>query len=412
MRVLCVNSVISEFGGVELAAMNLARGLAERQHEVHFLAARDQQSRFEPRAQSRSDYEDAGEKIRKHYRRFPRTYPLGERHGTFRKLIWHIQDLAHPTNERLFKGVLKEVNPDVVLLHNITAVGINIWRPIRQLRIPCIQVVHDLSLICFNMARYRSGRQCSSLCAACRFQKAFRFSLIGGSRDFAFVSPSAATLQNTEQYVSLAKWKTAVIHNAANFIVKPRHSNNGMARLLYVGRLDPPKGLEMMLRAARRAHEAVSFDLDILGTGSIEQSLRREYVDCSWVRFHGVVDQNGVAEFMSRATVLLVPSVWLETVPLVAVHALFAGLPVLGSRIGGIPEHVEDYRTGRLLPPGDEEAWAAEIIQVVNDHRPIAAWSAGCLKFAQKFSPGLAIEKYERLMEEMVKDADARKDIK
>ena len=179
MRVLCVNSVISEFGGVELAAINLARGLAERQHEVHFLAAGDQRSQLEPRAQLQDNYPDPGENIRRHYRPFPRTYPLGEQHGTLRKLFWHIQDLAHPSNERLFKEVLKEVNPDVVLLHNITAVGINIWRPIRQLRIPCIQVVHDLSLICFNMARYRSGRQCSGLCAPCRFQKAFRFSLIG-----------------------------------------------------------------------------------------------------------------------------------------------------------------------------------------------------------------------------------------
>jgi glycosyltransferase involved in cell wall biosynthesis len=105
---------------------------------------------------------------------------------------------------------------------------------------------------------------------------------------------------------------------------------------------------------------------------------------------------------MSRATVLLVPSLWLETVPGVAVHALFAGLPVLGSRIGGIPEHVVDGVTGRLLPPGDESSWSAEIACVVRDRQQIAAWSAACVEAARKFDPALALDEYERLMREMV----------
>jgi glycosyltransferase involved in cell wall biosynthesis len=158
----------------------------------------------------------------------------------------------------------------------------------------------------------------------------------------------------------------------------------------------------MMLRSAEIARHIVEFDLDILGTGSLEQALRQRYANSSWVKFHGGVDQNSVAEFMSNATVLLVPSLWLETVPGVAVHALNAGLPVLGSRIGGIPEHVLDGRTGRLLPPGDENAWSAEIVRVVSSREQVVAWSAACPEAAKRLDPKLALDAYERLMQAMV----------
>jgi glycosyltransferase involved in cell wall biosynthesis len=155
------------------------------------------------------------------------------------------------------------------------------------------------------------------------------------------------------------------------------------------------------LRAARNAHRQADFEIDILGTGVLESSLQRQYADCPWIRFHGSVDQETVAGFMSRATVLLVPSQWLETVPGVAVHALFAGLPVLGSRIGGIPEHVFDGQTGRLISPSDESAWAAEIARAVVDRQEIAAWSSACPAFARRFDPVLSLDKYEKLMHEM-----------
>jgi glycosyltransferase involved in cell wall biosynthesis len=405
MKVLCVNFVISEYGGVEIAAMNLASGLVKRGHEVHFLAASGQRAPLASRDNSAGNPpQDRRQTLHCHYRDFPRIYSLDEHdHGVLRKLIWHAQDLGHPKNEKLFAEVLGQVRPDIIVLHNISAVGLNIWRTIRKSRVPCIQVIHDLNLICLNMQRFRSGRQCNGLCVACRIQKLLRFSMISDASNFAFVSPSQATLKEIERYADLSKWRKAVIPNANPFLVKPRKTHSlETPRLLYIGRLEASKGVEMMLRAARAARDAADFHLDILGTGVLEGQLRQSYSRAAWVTFHGSVDQETVADFMSQATILLVPSLWLETVPGVAVHALFAGLPVLGSRIGGIPEHVMDGQTGRLLPPGDETAWSVEIKRTLADRQQIIAWSLACLEAAQKFDPALAFDKYERLMQEMV----------
>jgi glycosyltransferase involved in cell wall biosynthesis len=403
MKILCVNCVISEFGGVEFAAMNLALGLIDRGHEVHFLAAEGQKAQMRPVGTAVENAPNATDGIHRHYRRFPRVYPLGEKHGPLFKLIWHFQNLAHPANERQFSDVLREVMPDVIILHNITAVGMNIWRPIRKSGIPCIQVIHDLSLLCFNMSRFKGGKQCSRFCVACRLQKEFRFSLIRGASNFAFVAPSHATLREIEKYADLSSWRRRVIPNPNTFLVKPRDvSSSDRPRLLYVGRLDSSKGIEMMLRAAESAHRRADFVLDILGAGPLEQQLRGMYADSQWVKFYGSVDQETVADFMSHATALLVPSLWAETVPGVAVHALWAELPVIGSDIGGIPEHVMDGQTGRLLPPGDEAAWSAEIARVVKDQKQIAVWSAACRDAAQRLDPKLALASYERLMLEMI----------
>jgi glycosyltransferase involved in cell wall biosynthesis len=253
------------------------------------------------------------------------------------------------------------------------------------------------------MSQYRSGRQCSGLCLPCRLQKWYRFSLIRGAPNFAFVAPSQATLNQIKKFAPLSAWKTAVISNPNTFLVKPRSwRESDKPRLLYVGRLDSSKGVDMMLQAAQAAFAHAPFEFDILGSGTLNDSLRKAYANSSWIRFHGSVDQETIADFMSRATALLVPSLWLETVPGVAVHALFAGLPVLASHIGGIPEHVQDGKTGRLLPPNDLNAWSAEIIRIVTNPRQITAWSAACRPAAERFDPRIALDAYEALIKEIV----------
>jgi glycosyltransferase involved in cell wall biosynthesis len=396
MKILCVNSVISKYGGAEFAAMNLALGLSARGHEIHYLGGKAQI------AQQCHGQDERG-KINLHYREFPRTYPLGEKHGKFRKLVWHIQDIAHPTNELLFADALRQIRPDAIILHNVTAIGWNIWRTVRKSRIPCTQVIHDLGLICLNKSRFRGGRQCAGLCVACRIQTVLRFSMINASTNLSFVSPSRATLEEIQHYVDLSAWRREVISNPNVFDVKQRNvSSLEGPRLLYVGQLESLKGIEVLLQSARIARKQVKFNLDILGSGSLEGALRERYANEDWIKFHGNVNQPTVAEFMSHATVLLVPSLWHENAPSVVIHALFANLPVLASRTGGIPEHIVDGQTGRLLPPGDQSAWTAEITRVVNNRDQVAAWSAACTVAAKRFDPELMLGAYERVIQEMI----------
>lgn len=395
MRVLCVNSVFSEFGGVEFAAVNLAERLAERGHSVHFLAALGANIQLQPQRGAAA----RPSRVQVHKRRFPRIFALGEKHGGIKKLVWHLQNLAHPENERQFRSVLEEVRPDICLLHNVTGIGMNIWRTLAAAELPTVQVIHDLGLVCVNMSRFRGGRQCNGLCLPCRAQKAFRFSAIDGKRTFAFVSPSRATLDITRNFVNLDQWDCAVIPNANSFVVETRRAReSGPPHILYVGRIDPSKGLDVAVRAADLASAKEDFVFDVLGTGSQEQTLRAEFADRHWLKFHGSVNQADVARMMANASVLVVPSLWPETVPGVAVHALYAGLPVIGSDIGGIPEHVFDEVTGCLVFPGQVLDWRDAILRALRNPDLLEGWSAASLAKSHLFSAEIATDAYEQFM--------------
>jgi glycosyltransferase involved in cell wall biosynthesis len=72
--------------------------------------------------------------------------------------------------------------------------------------------------------------------------------------------------------------------------------------------------------------------------------------------------------------VLLIPSIWHETFSLVTREAVLAGLPVVASRMGSIPEIIEDEVNGLLLPPGDLDAWARALRRMVSSPDLIAAF--------------------------------------
>jgi glycosyltransferase involved in cell wall biosynthesis len=72
-----------------------------------------------------------------------------------------------------------------------------------------------------------------------------------------------------------------------------------------------------------------------------------------------------LATNLAQHHVVVVPSIWLETGPLVVMEAFSLGLPVVGSRLGGIAEKVRDGVDGLLFEPGDEQALAAILRELI-----------------------------------------------
>jgi glycosyltransferase involved in cell wall biosynthesis len=128
---------------------------------------------------------------------------------------------------------------------------------------------------------------------------------------------------------------------------------------LVVSRLSEEKGVDVAIDACRIA----GIDLVIAGEGPQLDALRARARGAS-VEFAGRVDEAGLARLRERASVALVPSRSAETFGLAAAEALVAGLPVVASRIGALPELVGD---DALVPPGDAPALAAAIARVALD---------------------------------------------
>ena len=180
-------------------------------------------------------------------------------------------------------------------------------------------------------------------------------------------------------------------------------------RLLFVARLSPEKGVHVLIQAFKiLAESRPALRLDLVGyagllpylylapdlqdraIASLEpfygsrpfDMVRRQLVQKGRayladlaaeaagddrIVFHGGVLQAGTIDFYRRATVLVFPSVWHEPFGMPTIEASACGLPVVATRSGGIPEVVEDGRTGILAARGDARELALAIGRVLDD---------------------------------------------
>lgn len=154
--------------------------------------------------------------------------------------------------------------------------------------------------------------------------------------------------------------------------------------LLYVGRIGPDKGLHVVIDALEHLSRSGRTlpTLIVVGSGT----LGYEGYQAAWaefrayeqkvtsrgealgVRFVGEVPHRELPLLYQAADVFVCPSVYPDPNPLVNLEAAAAGVPVVASRIGGIPEAVLDGETGILVPPGDSTAMADAIHRLIDDH--------------------------------------------
>jgi colanic acid/amylovoran biosynthesis glycosyltransferase len=146
--------------------------------------------------------------------------------------------------------------------------------------------------------------------------------------------------------------------------------------IITVGRLIEKKGFAYLIDACRVLKErGRSFHCQIIGEGPLETELRAQIArlqmqDC--VELPGPRPQTEVANYLAAATVFALPSVvdsqgGMDNLPSVIMEAMAAGLPVIATPIGGIPEMIVDNATGVLIPSGDSMALAGAIEKLIVD---------------------------------------------
>jgi glycosyltransferase involved in cell wall biosynthesis len=198
------------------------------------------------------------------------------------------------------------------------------------------------------------------------------------------------------------------IHQVYNGIVLPKHRPLPSKRqLLYVGRLEHVKGVDVLLRAMPAVVKAVpGVHLHVVGDGAsrarleafvAQQQLQSRVTFCGWLKGQAVNDK------YRQSTAVVIPSVWPENLPTVCIEALATGRLVIGSRTGGIPELVQDGVTGRIVPPGDADALAAAIVDLLSQPN-LAAASNACAASAQRFAIRSFIERLEDEYQMAVED--------
>jgi 2-deoxystreptamine N-acetyl-D-glucosaminyltransferase/2-deoxystreptamine glucosyltransferase len=165
----------------------------------------------------------------------------------------------------------------------------------------------------------------------------------------------------------------------------------GRPRIGYVGRLAPQKRADLLVTAFGRMREEA--DLVVVGDGPERERVARLAGAGPAARrttLAGFVAHDRVPGVLAALDVLVLPSAY-EEMGSVLVEAMAAGLPVVASAVGGIPEVVQDGVTGLLVPPGDADALAAALDRLVADPALRARLAAGARAHARRYAwPELA----------------------
>ena len=148
-------------------------------------------------------------------------------------------------------------------------------------------------------------------------------------------------------------------------------SGRAPVRLGYVGRIHATKGLTELMRAVAAIPRDLPFQLEIRGpildesTRAYEAELQAVAGGDPRVAFRGAVAAPDVPALLAGYDALLCPSIWFENGPTVALEAIAAGTPIVGSRVGNLAELIADDVNGLLVTPGDVEAWSQALTRVV-----------------------------------------------
>ncbi len=280
--------------------------------------------------------------------------------------------ISNSQARRNFAKLVADFKPDVVHLHNIYhQISFSILDVTRAEHIPTVMTLHDYKLISPNYNLYHHGVIDETVCAhpyLCLFNDCMenkaRSALVVAEaywRHFkkyqrainVFVSPSQFLKNKFVEY-GFSENNFSILPNPYSLnAVAAENDNDGY--VLYYGRLSKEKGLNILLSAAQKTP---GIRYAIAGTGPQEKELKKFALDnnINNVDFLGYHTGARLEDIVSKARLVVLPSVWYENYPMSILGAHARGKIVIASNIGGIPELVgEEF----LVPAGDATALAA-----------------------------------------------------
>lgn len=363
MKVLLINNCHWRRGGSEAVYFGIADLLVEAGHEVVFLSFVDK----------KNIHTNLPEYFVKH------SNPI--------KSV--IEYFANSEAASVIEEVIKTEKPDIAHAHLLWGgMTASIIPVLHKYGIPFIHTVHDYRMVCpaytFRNARGGVCEQCKGgkfwQCAKNRCSKGSLIQSIIMTLEMFYRNwkwHPANTIDGLVYVSNFAKQKHEEMDSTFshtyntvlyNFTTKgdefpPVEKDAGY--YLYYGRLSYEKGVSSLLDVFLKHPE---LKLKIVGTGPLEKELKKKLAtnrittgteagkNIENIQFLGYHSGSALAELVRNARFVCVPSEWYENNPMTIVEAYSMGVPVIGAKIGGIPEIVEEGETGFLFESGNVES--------------------------------------------------------
>lgn len=362
-------------GGAELVAFHLAGHLADHGEEVVLVSDVDP-AVLDERVPSRLSIAEVGtySGIGRLVTRVPMDFP--------RWLLQHLLGNVQVARRAQILLATDEQGFDVVHVHGALA-AVLLYRKLRThpYQIPLVYTEHDSTPWSCRYRRRieRSVRRCvyrGVNLRACRAATAVVANFPSLANELAMRAGISQSRFTTIRNAADGRWLSNLCGAES---MKARHGFDRYC--LFVGSLVARKGPDILLHALTK----VGLPCIFVGDGPMRATLERlasRLGIADRVVFTGSMERRDVHRYYSEADALVLPSVS-EGVPLVAIEALGAGVPVVASNLAGIASVVRDRENGLLVDPGDEVSLARALFDVENDEVMYAELKQGAESSSQ-----------------------------
>lgn len=385
MRILLVNKFHYRKGGAETYYLTVGSELERMGHEVAYFSMRHPDNlpcRWDKYFVTQREYNNVKSPLK------------AARDGM--ALIYS------PEAKRSFQALCEEFRPDVVHLNNVhRQITLSILDApyLRENKVPVFYTAHDYVTVCPGYLMLDGGgRVCDACLEDGRYRHCIERRCVKGSRAKSALAAMEASFNRAhksnrriDRVIAPSRFmcsklieggwpedKVVFLQNFADDAILDRAANAGADAtdrenpyLLFFGRLSVEKGVDTLLRAFDAALPSLPQDMRLVvvgdGPDAADFKALASSLGCaSRIEFAGYQTGGALQAYVERASLAIASSRWRENMPYSIVEAFAAGTPVVGTDIGGIPELVDEGKTGFICDPGDVQSIADAISRGVS----------------------------------------------
>ncbi len=389
MKVLLVNKFLYNKGGDAICTLNTGELLLSNGHKVIYWGMDHPSNPDYPHKEFFVSHVDLN-----------KPGSIGRRINITTNILYSFE--ARDKIERL----VRLEKPDIVHLNNIVhQISPSILQVFRKYRIPVVMTLHDYKMVCASYLMINHGNICEA-CKNGKYHKCFLKKCVKNSRVKSFVNMVEMYLHHRILHI----YDSIDVFISPSLFLKKKLEDMGFNRkiihlpnfvedngatlphktrantVLYFGRLSSEKGIKTLIKAVR----GMDIELRILGVGPFENTLKR-YVKteriCN-VFFIGYKTGNELTTEIRNALVVVVPSEWYENNPRTVLEAFSLGTPVIGARIGGIPELIKNGQNGLTFEVANSVDLREKLQYVLGNPDRIVDMGKNARRFVEeKFNP-------------------------
>lgn len=422
MKVLWVNSRYFVSGGPETYMFAAAEMLESAGHEVVPFSARYDRNRETPWSEYFVSPVAGDDEV--YFREHARS---------LRNLTRGLQRAFYAPDVRAsLSELIRVADPDVAVVQQyLRKLSPAVLVALREAEVPIVVRLSDFAMVCPAATLLRDGRTCQR-CLTNGLAWSVRYRCVQDSFGVSAVACASMWFAKWRKYFDLIDYylaPSAVMreqmiaggYDASRIVVLPTfvdsartHIDDARARrIVYVGRLSPEKGLDVLLDAFDRVvRQDGSRDIELLLAGGGEDSyvaglVARARRISPQVKFVGVLDADAVRRLLCGALISVVPSLCYENLPNAMLESLAAGTPVAASDLGSMTDVLRGTDAGFLFRPGDPGDLAESLVALLREPDTLKRMSRSARHLAEtRYSPDAHLRGLLRVLNAAVERGD------